>query len=417
MSAAVAVQELTTHLAHLSVRERPVEHTRMGVDAALHGRGAAMALCRQVLADVAQARGTSRADFDTLHAHPERVLATALRLGAREARSYSPSEVTAAADPRSVTARWEQLGAAATRAHLAWSGSETLPTGAAGRAAVGDIAVVALGIAHLDRGLVQAATRVGADDVARDLRFAERAGLHLAARAVLDRVSADAAPTWDAPGRARLDRLPVVPVNHADDLPRGLQRLHELLTAGVNVSPQHTVMLLTAQVRMSAVVAQQAQRTARATGDTAYSVLAQRMNHHAAALASSWGRSDRSLVGLDGPDPRPVHQAGECLRYLTGAATPVGLLEQTAGAVVGLAGATATAVEGCVASGKWATPITHVDSQAALSWRLFDTFNRPNVLDALRAVVAQAPSIAADHNRMQHLHVPAAARTPTPARG
>ncbi|WP_369068736.1 hypothetical protein [Kineococcus terrestris] len=385
MSAAAGVQELTTHLAQLSVLAQPVEYTRMGVDAALHGRGAAMALCRQVLADVAGATGRSPVDLGTLHEHPERVLAAALRVGMREARIYSPTDVAAAADPRSATARWERLGAAATRAHQAWTETTDVPSGEAGRAAIGDITVVALGVAHLDRKLVQAAARVGADDVARDLRFAERGGLHLAARAVLDKVAGHTTEPWEAPGRPNLERLPVVAVSRADDLPRGLRRLHELLGADVNVSPQHTAMLITAQVRMSMSLAQQAERTARATGAGGWSSLATELKAHAGRLAEAWGRSERALVSIDRPDMRPVQQAGECLRYLIDGRVSTASLGDVSEQVVDLARATAGAIERSVAAGRWASSATHGEEQDAVSWRLVGAGDIAQVMAIMRS--------------------------------
>ncbi|WP_369055134.1 hypothetical protein [Kineococcus terrestris] len=386
MSAAAGVQELTTNLAQLSVLERPVEYTRMGVDAALHGRGAAMSLCRQVLADVAGATGRSPVDLGTLHEHPERVLAAALRVGMREARIYSPTDVAAAVDPRSTTARWERLGAAATRAHQAWTETADVPSGEAGRAAIGDIAVVALGIAHLDRKLVQAAARVGADDVARDLRFAEHGGLHFAARAVLDKAAGHATKPWEAPGRPRLDRLPVVPVSRADDLPRGLRRLHELLSADVDLSPQHTAMLITAQMRMSASLAQQAERTARATGAGAWSNLAIELKANAGRLGEAWGRSERTLISMHPSDMRPIHQAGECLRYLINGLVPAASLEDMVGQFISLAEVTARSIERSVAAGRWALPATHSEAEWAVSWRLAGAGDTSRALTTLRSI-------------------------------
>lgn len=389
MNAATAVQDVTTHLAQLSILEHPVEQTSMGIDAALHGRGAAIALSRQVLGDVLGTARASSADLSTLHTHPERVLARALYVGARQARNHSPAEITAAVDPRSASAAWERLGAAATRAHVAWTQSPRLPSGPEGRAAVADIAVIALGVAHLDKRLLQAATRAGADDVARDLLVAEGAGLNLAARSVIDRFAAGAS-SWKVAEPQRVERLAVLPVTCAEDLPRGLGRLHDLLSSGVVVTPQHTLMLLVAQVRMSSVLVEQSQRAARATGDAVYSSLASRLTDHVSRLAGSWSREDRALVSLEPSDPRPVQQAGECLRQLAGVALPVASLEVAAEAVVGLSRATVVAVQHSLGSRTWATHGTRNDDQRGLVWRLLDEFDRPPFLDALREVVAQA---------------------------
>ncbi|GAA4968775.1 hypothetical protein [Kineococcus glutinatus] len=394
MSTATAVHEVTAHLAELSAIPSPVESTRMGVDAALHGRGAALALARQVIEDVLKVSAKSPATLAELHLRPERVLVSALRVSAREARSYSPVEIVAAVDPRSAAARWERLGAAATQAHIAWTESPAKPSGAAGRAAVADVAVVALALAHLDRHVIQAATRAGVDDVARDLGFAQQSGLGLAARSVLRRAASDGAASWEAPSPQRLDRMPVVPVRGPEDALRGLQRLHDLLTAGASISPQHTAMLLTAQVRMGVGLAQQADRAARAMGEEQYAALADGLRRHVTALAGAWDRSDRAMAGLERPDPRPVQQAGECVRGLTVGAVPLALLEPTSAAVVRLAGATAAAVERRVESASWATCYSWSEAQESGSWRVVRTTAMPHVVGVLREVAASTCAVA-----------------------
>jgi len=404
VNASTGVEEVTAHLAHLSVLEHPVEQTSMGIDAALHGRGAVIALSRQVLADVLGTDKASSVDLSTLHSHPERVLARALRVGVREARNHSPAEVSAAVHPRSPSAAWERLGAAATQAHVAWTQSPGIPSGPEGRAAIADIAVLALGVAHLDRRLVQAATHAGADDVARDLGVAEGAGLHLSARSVIDRF-APAASSWGTRLPRPMAGLAVLPVSTPEDLPLGLQRLREMLESEAGVSPQHTLMLITAQVRMTTVLAEEVRRVARATGDNAFPGLLSQLTDHASELAGSWGRADRSLASRARSDPRPVRQAGECLRCLARGPQPIETLRATAASVVDLARSTADAVEASVKVGSWVTYASRGENQQAMAWRVLDRHEPPSVLDALRSAVtraattAQAPAPLANRNR------------------
>jgi len=419
MSAAERVSDLTVLLTRLAAATPPVEPTRLGVDAALHGRAATHALVQQVMHDITGAAIRRRPDIVDLQERPAAVLVWSLRQQPRIYASQSPTDVALAARPGSTSALWERAGAIAADAHLQWTSSAARPTGAAARSAVADLAVTTMALAGLDRSLAKAAQFVGASEVLEVLRAPEASGLRLAAEATLRQSAGEEFPRWDARSSVDSRRLPVLPVTGLSQVPRGLARLSQLLQSNIAVSPGDTAILLTAQARISADLATRTARRAQATREPDVAHLAGVLTDHTRALAGAWSRADNHLASLTSSDPRPVQQAGECLRGLRAsqqAALPAAFLREVAAQLLEVAPATSRCAERQVRAASWITSAAREDSVAvARTWQVATMAPPPYVVASLGALQSSAvraaqtlvglgtsPAAAVSHARMSH---------------
>lgn len=389
MNARTEVAALTDELAHLNALDQPLDHTRVGLDAALQGRAAALALAADVLDDVHRLtlRGWHRTapTLDNLLNRPEALLVRTLRAHARLPTEHSPTDVADSVVPGSTTARWVRLATAATAAQHHWSASPQRPTGAAGLSAAADLSFVVLGVTRLDDRLGQVARRLGVDTIARDLDFARASGLHLAAERTFTRASAPGT-SWDAAAPERSEALRPFPVRGVEDLATALSHLAQMLHRAPDVSPGHVAILLTAQVRMTSTLAQHALRHSRASGQPGSAQLAATLSAHARDLAATWDRSDRALASLTPSDPSPLQQSGECLRALIAAR---GLdspqLHQLAVRVLDLTPAIRACVQARIVEQSWVTSYVPEDTLGfARTWRLISKHRPVHVADALQ---------------------------------
>lgn len=397
MSAAERVSDLTVLLTRLAVATPSVEPTRLGVDAALHGRAATLALAQQVMHDLTGAAIRRRPDIVDLQERPAAVLAWSLREQPRIYASQSPTDVAMAARRGSTSAMWERAGAIAADAHLQWTSSPTRPSGAAARSAVADLAVTTMALTGLDGSLAKAAQLVGASEVLEALRSPAASGLRLAAESTLRQSAPQELPRWDAGLPMDSRRLPVLPVTGLSQVPRGLARLSQLLQSDIAVNPGDTAILLTAQARISADLATRTARRAQATREPDMDRLAGILSTHTRTLAAAWSREDNALASLTPSDPRPVQQAGECLRSLRAnqhAPLSAALLRGITAQLLEVAPATSRCAERQVRAASWITSAVHENSSVlARTWRVATMAPPPYMVAALGLLDRQQPQM------------------------
>ncbi|MCI2238105.1 hypothetical protein MO973_09620 [Paenibacillus sp. TRM 82003] len=302
MSAELAATEVTSRLADLALRTTAVEPTSRGVDAALHGRAATLGLACQILEDANSRTPTRGRALREGRFSPQLGLQIALHSTVGPTPRQSPLDVHASSRPGSLPRAWEAIGALATEAHRHWSTAAQLPRVEVGRSAAGDAAVMVLAVVHLDPHLHRAAQRAGRHDVVDALDAGRGDGLAFHAERLLRSTPTVA---WSAAAAPKLEDLHVVPVSDGASLSAGLRRIGEQLDAGAAISPQHTALLLTAQMRMSLILADHARVGARATGDPRLLVTAETMTTHAHRLAETGGARGRQPARdvADGPAP------------------------------------------------------------------------------------------------------------------
>lgn len=383
MSTAAAIEELNEHLVNLTLMQEPVPSSHADLDIALLGRASVISLGRGILADLHRSEPRWKQTLGDFQNKPGRALYRAFLDSPTLLPEKRPTD--SAARARGLAARsWRSVTTSATSGHHHWSAAERLPSHHVNRSIVSDLAVVALGLAHLEGHISRTARHLGRESVVRELARTA-SGLTLASHNALRQAHPN--HPWDAQATIAADDLRVVPVSRTRDLVPAIDRLRTLLMARVNLTPGHTALLVAGQARMC---------TAAATADRSTSMLTpinetHPLVTHARALARCWSPEDSKLASLTRPDPRPVLQTGEILRFIERSAPAGDSSPISMDSMRKLTIATSVAIDDQIRAGHWASASSvegiYGRTQA---WRILSAMDRPAVADRVRALAAEA---------------------------